>query len=147
MSIQRLVLASALTVLAILGSACGPPNIIAGEVIGRDFIPAHTKVWNHEHTRQQCGYEYGYNGMTGKYEMHNKCQQLHDYWHTHEDYYPDKWTVTIRGCVHWDKKVFKDEEHCDSSTHVVSNDTYRKLEGAKWYNVKTGEISRSGDFN
>ena len=134
----------ALTVL-LLSSACGPPDIQEGKIVTRDFAPAHINEWQHEHTRQDCDMEYSYNTMTGKTEWHEDCDQVHDYWHTHRDHIPDKWTVTIYGCVDWNKKVLKDEEHCDNQTYEVTSDLYHRLEGATWYNVKTGDY-RSGDF-
>lgn len=125
-------LGSVILGMIILASCGSPPEITKGTVVGREFEPAHEESYEDAETRTQCGM-----GINHKGEAVTSCQPV-TYYVTRYRWVQDRWWVTISGCEYWEKKK---KEHCDERTVQISERTYTKLEGAKTYNAKTGEIN------
>lgn len=120
----------ALAGLALLLAGCGlfdtAPPVQSGYVQGRSYDDPDDWTTREPVYRYECRYEYGYNEMTGKYELHNNCEDRvvgHKTVHHHDG---PHWFLRVKADEDWEGKPNVQDVEVDQSTH----DTF--LPGMHW---------------
>lgn len=106
--------------IALISSCDSKPPITSGDVVNREFEPAH---WEGGY-ESYCGYDYGYNAVAGKFEWHYSCN--HSRWEDEHRWENDSWRIQIDGCVEYEDDG-ELKQHCDTRWIDVSERDYDRF--------------------
>lgn len=117
--IKRILLA--FLILPLL-AGCGnrEPNLETGQVIAREFTPAHWEGgWE-----EDCDWGYEYSWESGEYESGYHCD---DYWEDQQSWVSDAWRLRLQKCP------TKVDGKCQEAWRYVTEDEYNRHQTGDWY--------------